>query len=99
MGAPTEGCLLDSQSVYGGRPVDITLTFAMTSSAPIRHCQSLHRRGLLRWIAVAALILPASLAACASSTPPRQYTRPPSHITGKDHRNGKPQPNRVISIF
>lgn len=97
MGAPTEGCLLDSQSVYGGLPVDITLTFAMTSSAA--DSQSLHRRSLLRWMGVAALILPASLAACASSTPPRHYQRPPSHITGKDHRNGKPQPNRVISIF
>jgi hypothetical protein len=89
--------LLDSQSVYGVLPVDIALTFAMTNSAA--DSQSLHRRSLLRWIGAAALILPASLSACASSTPPRQYTRPPSHITGKDHRNGKPQPNRVISIF
>jgi hypothetical protein len=73
----------------------------MTRSAPDqrRPDPSLDRRDLLRWLGAAALILPASLAACAGSTPPRQYTRPPSHITGKDHRNGKPQPNRVISIF
>jgi hypothetical protein len=46
---------------------------------------SLERRSLLRWL---ALILPAALSACANSTPPRQYKRSPSHITGKDHRNG-----------
>jgi hypothetical protein len=44
------------------------------------------------------MMLPALLAACANSTAPRHYQRPPSHITGKDHRNGDSQPNRVISL-
>lgn len=59
----------------------------------------LERRTLLRWLGTAALALPAALSACANSIPPRHYQRPPSHITGKDHRNGEPQPNRVISVF
>jgi hypothetical protein len=61
--------------------------------------QSLDRRSLLRWIGAASLVLPAMLAGCAGSTPPRRYQRPPSHITGKDHRNGSPgEPNRVIYL-
>jgi len=52
---------------------------------------------LLRWLGAASLALPAVLAGCAGSTPPRRYQRPPSHITGKDHRNGSPgEPNRMI---
>ena len=49
---------------------------------------SLERRSLLRWLGAASLILPTALTACANSIPPRQYKRPRSHITGKDHRNG-----------
>jgi len=49
---------------------------------------------LLRWLGAAALMLP--LAACVNATPPRQYGRPPSHITGKDHRNGAYEPRRVF---
>jgi len=45
--------------------------------------RSLERRRLLRWLGAAALILPAALAACADSVPPRQYQRPKSHITAK----------------
>jgi hypothetical protein len=50
---------------------------------------SLERRSLLRWLGAVSLMLPAALAACANSVPPRQYKRSPSHITGKDHRNGR----------
>jgi hypothetical protein len=50
--------------------------------------RSLERRRLLRWFGAASLMLPSALAGCANSIPPRQYRRPRSHITGKDHRNG-----------
>jgi hypothetical protein len=73
----------------------------MTRHTPASRSQSqpLDRRSLLRCFGAAALVLPAMLMACASSTPPRQYQRPPSHITGKDHRNGSPgEPNRVIYL-
>jgi hypothetical protein len=43
----------------------------------------LERRSLLCLLGAAALIVPATLAACAHSIPPRQYKRPPSHITAK----------------
>jgi hypothetical protein len=71
----------------------------MTRSAQIPFSPSPERRRLLRWLGAASLVLPALLAACANSTPPRHYERPPSHITGKDHRNGDSQPNRVITLF
>jgi hypothetical protein len=48
----------------------------------------LERRGLLCWLGAASLILPATLAACAYSTPPRKYERTPSHITAKDRKDG-----------
>lgn len=51
---------------------------------------SLERRRLFRWLGAAALVLPAVLAACASSNASRQYERNPSHITGSDHRDGDP---------
>jgi hypothetical protein len=63
----------------------------MTHLADSSHGQreSLDRRRLLRWLGgTAALILPATLAACANSTSPRRYRRPSSHITGMDHRDG-----------
>jgi hypothetical protein len=63
------------------------MPFAMASSADDKS-HSLERRSLLRWLGVAPLILPIALAACTNSIPPRQYKRSPSHITGKDHRNG-----------
>lgn len=47
---------------------------------------SLERRRLVRWLGAAALLLPAALAACASSN----ASRTPSHITGRDHRDGEP---------
>jgi hypothetical protein len=74
--------------VYDGPSIDIVPAIDMTISArsPNGQSHSLERRSLLRWFGTASLILP--LAACANSTPPRQYSRPPSHITGKDHRNG-----------
>jgi len=57
------------------------------------------RRRALRWLGAASLALPAMLAGCVGTTPPRHYKRPPSHITGKDHRNGSPaDPNRVFYI-
>lgn len=49
---------------------------------------SLERRSLLPWLGAASLILPTALTACANSILPRQYKRSPSHVTGKDHRNG-----------
>jgi hypothetical protein len=73
----------------------------MTRPAHDPHGESrqFDRRRLLRWIGAASLVLPAMLAGCAGSTPPRRYQRPPSHITGKDHRNGSPgEPNRVIYL-
>ena len=60
--------------------------------------QRLGRRRLLRWLGAAALVLPAALAGCANSTPPRQYQRSRSHITGKDHRNGDYEPNRTFRL-
>ena len=60
--------------------------------------QPLERRRLLRWLSTSALILPAALAGCANSTPPRQYQRSRSHITGKDHRNGDYEPNRTFRL-
>jgi hypothetical protein len=60
----------------------------------------LGRRRFLRWFSAASVVLPAMLAGCAGSTPPRHYQRPPSHITGKDHRNGSPgEPNRVFYLW
>jgi hypothetical protein len=58
----------------------------MADAARSPHGHSLERRRLLRWFG--ALILPATLAACASSTPPGRYSRSRSHITGMDHRDG-----------
>jgi hypothetical protein len=49
---------------------------------------SRERRGLLRWLGAPALLVPATLSACANSIPPRQYKRPPSYITAKDRKNG-----------
>jgi hypothetical protein len=46
---------------------------------------SLERRRLLRWLGVAALVLPAALAACANSN-----GRTSSDIRGSDHRDGDP---------
>jgi hypothetical protein len=54
------------------------------------------RRSLSCWLRVAALIFSSALAACTSSTPPRQYERPPSQITGKDHRDGTSEPNNTF---
>ena len=71
----------------------------MTRFARIPLSLSPERRRLLRWLGAASLVLPVLLAACANSTPPRHYQRTPSHITGKDHRNGDSEPNRVISVF
>jgi hypothetical protein len=59
---------------------------------------SLERRSLLCWLGAAALMLPAALAGCANSIPPRQYKRTPSHIKGKDHRNGDDEPNRTFRV-
>lgn len=56
----------------------------------------LERRSLLRRLGTAALIFPAALAACTNSTPPRQYERTPSHITGRDHREPTPEPNNTF---
>ena len=56
------------------------------------------RRRLLRWLGVASLVLPTALAGCANSIPPRQYQRSPSHIKGKDHRNGDDEPNRIFRL-
>jgi len=48
------------------------------------------RRTLLRSLAFGSLALPAALfAGCEGSIPPRQYKRPPSHITGGNSRGGK----------
>jgi hypothetical protein len=60
--------------------------------------QGHERRRILRWMGGAALIAPATLAGCANSTPPRQYQRSRSHITGKDHRNGDYEPNRTFRL-
>src|SRR5262245_16393979 len=68
-------------------PLDFDWREAMTGPAGSPHNHSPERRRLLRWFGAVSLILPATLAACANSTPPRHYQRPPSHITGKDHRN------------
>ena len=46
---------------------------------------SLERRRLLRWLGVAALVLSATLAACANSN-----GRTSSDIRGSDHRDGDP---------
>jgi len=72
-----------------GASIDIVLRFDMKNSgrSPRNQSHSTDRRSLLRWFGTASLILPVMLAACANSTPPRQYKRSPSHITGKDHRN------------
>ena len=48
----------------------------------------LERRSLLRWLGYASLTLPAVLAACAHSTPPRQVKRTRSHITAKERKDG-----------
>ena len=48
------------------------------------------RRNLLRSIALASLVLPATLfAGCAGSIPPRQVKRTKSHITGGNDRGGR----------
>jgi len=62
----------------------------MVNSARPRTDQShsLERRSLLRWLGAASLVLPATLAACAQSVPPRQYKRTPSHITAKERKDG-----------
>jgi hypothetical protein len=57
---------------------------------------SLERRRLLRWLGAAAPVLPAALAACASSNASRQYERTPSHITGSDHRDGQSEPINIL---
>lgn len=62
------------------------------------HGRSLDRRRLLCWLGAAVLVLPAALAGCANSTPPRQYQRSRSHIKGKDHRNGDYEPNRTFRL-
>jgi len=46
------------------------------------------RRSLLRWLGAAALVLPVTLAACASTVPPRQVKRTRSHITAKERKDG-----------
>ena len=51
---------------------------------------------LSRWLRAAALVLPIVLPACTNSSPSRQYERPPSHITGRDHRDATPEPNNTI---
>jgi hypothetical protein len=51
---------------------------------------SLERRRLLRWLGGAALVLPATLAACANSNAPRRYERTSSDVRGSDHRDGQP---------
>jgi hypothetical protein len=48
---------------------------------------SRERRRLLRWLGVAALVLPAALAACANNAPGRRSS---SDIRGSDHRDGDP---------
>jgi hypothetical protein len=58
--------------------------------------RSLERRRLMRWLGAVALVLPAALAACASSNGSRQYERTPSHTTGSDHRDGQSEPINLI---
>jgi hypothetical protein len=55
---------------------------------------ALERRRLLRWLAAAALVLSAALAACANSNAPRQRTQ--SDIRGSDHRDGQSDPINII---
>jgi hypothetical protein len=57
---------------------------------------SLGGRRLLRWLGATALVLPAALAACASSHSSRQYEWTPIHITGSDHRDGRSEPINII---
>lgn len=54
----------------------------------------LERRSLLRWLGVAALILPVALAACANSQATGQRTR--SDIRGSDHRDA---PSDHVNLF
>jgi hypothetical protein len=49
---------------------------------------SLERRGLLRWLGAAALVLPAALAGCANSNAPQRRSRASSDIRGSDHHDG-----------
>jgi len=63
---------------------------ASNPSAPhADQSQSLERRSFLRWMGAASLVLPATLAACAHSTPPRQVKRTRSHITAKERKDGE----------
>jgi len=68
------------------------MPFAMVVSvhSPLNdQSHSLKRRTLLRLLGAASLILPTVLlSACAQSIPPRQYKRPPSHITAKERKDG-----------
>ena len=57
---------------------------------------SLERRRLLRWLGVAALVLPVALAACANSGAPRHHQRNRSDIRGSDHRDA---PSDSIGLF
>ena len=51
---------------------------------------SAERRSLLGLLAIGTLAAPAFLVAgCASAIPPREYQRPPSHITGRGGNSGK----------
>jgi len=74
------------------------ITTAPRGSAMNDQGHSLERRRLLRWLGAAALVLPAALAACASSNASRQYGRTPSHISGSDHRDGYSEPINIIGI-
>jgi hypothetical protein len=51
--------------------------------------RSLNHRILLRWLGASALILPATLAACASAIPPSKVKRGRSHIARQDHKKGR----------
>ena len=81
-----------------GPPINIIPSSDMAGSAgsPRSQSPSLGRRSLLRWFG--ALILPTTLAACANSTPPGQYRRSRSHITGMDHRDGAVGVKRVFTF-
>jgi hypothetical protein len=50
------------------------------------------RRSLLCLLGMAAL------AACTNSSSLGQYERPPSHITGMDHRDTRSEPNNTFWI-
>jgi hypothetical protein len=51
---------------------------------------SAERRSLLSLLAVGTLAAPALLlAGCANAIPPREYRKPPSHITGRGGNSGK----------